>query len=111
MRIPQANSAVIQQEKLCNYLLNADHERGGSKARLLISMGYSADNWQRLEADLRVFRLTADIASERETEYGKPYEIVAPLSGLGGREVLFRSIWQIDIGTDCPRLITMHPEW
>ncbi len=111
MQIPGSENAVIQADKLRGYLLNVDHPRGGSKARLLISMGYSLANWQQLDADLRCLHLTADVASERETEYGRRYEIIAPLVGPKGREVLFRSVWQTDLGSDCPRLITVHPEW
>ena len=110
MMIPNADKAVIAKDKLCEYLLNPVHRRGGSKAKLLLSMGYSGDDWQRLESDLRVHHLTAEVDCETDTDYGKRYEIVAPLPGLGGGLVLFRSIWQIDIGTDFPRLITMYPE-
>jgi hypothetical protein len=35
--------------------------------------------------------------------------VIAP-ENPGGRVVSFLSVWQIDAGTDCPRLITMYPE-
>jgi hypothetical protein len=110
MQIPNAGKAVISQEKVCGYLLNTAHRRGGAKAKLLLSMGYSVDDWQHLDADLRAFHLTAQADCERDTAYGKRYEIVAPLPGKLSHSIVFRSIWQIDIGTDYPRLITMHPE-
>ena len=97
-------------DKLCDYLLNTAHRRGGSKAKLLLSMGYASDDWQRLETDLRVHHLAAEVDYETDSDYGKRYEIVAPLPDLSGGQVLFRSIWQIDTGTDFPRLITMYPE-
>jgi hypothetical protein len=43
LRIPNADHAIIAIEKLRDYLLNAAHRRGGSKARLLLSCGYRAD--------------------------------------------------------------------
>ena len=110
MKIPKADKAVIAKDKLCEYLLNPVHRRGSSKAKLLLSMGYSADDWQRLETDLRVHHLVADVDCETDSDYGKRYEIVAPLLDENGGQVLFRSIWQTDIGTDFPRLITMYPE-
>ncbi len=110
MMIPMADKAVIAKDKLCDYLLNPVHRRGGSKARLLLSMGYSGDDWQQLECDLRVHHLAAEVDCEADSDYGKRYEIVAPLPALGGGRVLFRSIWQIDTGTDFPRLITLYPE-
>jgi hypothetical protein len=110
MKIPNADRAVVAPDKLCQYLLNPAHRRGGPKARLLLSMGYSADAWERLEADIRTCHLAAEVASEADSDYGRRYEIVAPLPGPSGRAVTFRSVWQIDAGTDYPRLITMYPE-
>jgi len=110
MNIPNAENAVIAPEKLRDYLLNPEHRRGGSKAKLLLSMGYQADQWQRLESDLREQHLTADVKETEENNYGTCYAIVARLTGPDARMVHFRSIWQIDLGTDFARLITMYPE-
>lgn len=54
MRIPNADKAIIAQEKLTDYLLNPAHRRGATKARLLLACGYRADAWQILEADERI---------------------------------------------------------
>lgn len=110
VKIPNPDTAIIEEEKLSNYLLNPTHRRGGSKAKQLLSMGYSCDEWQRLEADLRNQHLIAEVDRQSDSDDGKRYEIVAPLRGPNGGQIAFRSIWQIDIGTDRPRLITIHPE-
>ena len=110
MRIPNADQAEIAPEKLSEYLLNPAHRRGGSKAKLLFSCGYRRENWERLVSDIREQHLTAQVSTVRETDYGRRFEIVAPLVTPSGRSLVFRSIWQIDIGTDRPRLITMYPE-
>ena len=110
MKIPNAANAEIAPAKLLAYLLNPSHRRGGTKAKLLLSFGYRADDWQRLEADLRREHLTADVVEWRDTEYGRRYEIIAPVIAPNGRSLRIRSIWQVDTGTDYPRLITMYPE-
>ena len=110
MKIPNAEHAVISPEKLRDYLLNSEHRRGGAKARLLISLGYHRESWQVLDKDLRAQHLPMDVAVTLESEYGVRYEIVAPLTTPSDRIVAFRSIWQIDTGTNHPRLITMYPE-
>ena len=71
MKLPNADRAIIAEDKLCTYLLNAAHRRGGSKARMLLSMGYTAEAWPRLEADIRVSHLTAEVVRQADTEYGK----------------------------------------
>jgi len=110
MKIPNAERAIIGQEKITLYLLNTEHRRGGSKAALLVSFGYTVDDWSRLADDLRLYHLTADITIVRETPYGTRYEIRASLDTPNGRSLTVRSIWQIDIGTDYPRFITLFPD-
>jgi hypothetical protein len=109
MKLPNAENAIIADDKLVNYLLNVDHPKGGSKARLLVSMGYEADDWPRLEADIRAQHFPVDVESMTGSDYGTRYEIVAPLTGPFGRTIVFRSVWQIDVGSNRPRLITMYP--
>lgn len=110
MKLPNRERAVIAAEKIVEYLLNTKHKRGGTKARLLVEFGYSADSWQRLDADIRLFHLNAQVDTVRETAYGTRYEIRAPLETPIGRSLNVRSIWQIDSGTGFPRLITLFPD-
>jgi len=110
MKLPNAEHAIIEEQKLVRYLLDVGHRRGGSKAKLLLSLGYQIESWNVLSDDLRREHLTSDIVENRQTAWGERYEIVAPLTGPSGDTVLFRSIWQIDLGSDCPRLVTMYPE-
>ena len=110
MKLPNAENAIIAEEKLRYYLLNPDHLRGGSKAKLLLSMGYTAADWRKLESDLRAEHLWSEVIDRADSPCGKRFEIVAPITGPSGDTVLFRSIWQIDLGTNRPRLVTMYPE-
>jgi len=110
MKVPNADRAVIEAAKIVRYLLDIDHPDGGSKARLLVSLGYSAVDWRQLDADLRSMHLTEDYVVTSVTAWGVRYEVVAPITGPSSDAVLFRSVWQIDLGTESPRLITMYPE-
>ena len=110
MKLPNAAAAIIDQAKVQQYLLNLLHPDGGPKARLLHSLGYHPDAWQKLVDDIRAMHLSEDVVEVRQTEWGVRYEIVAPITGPSGDAFLFRSIWQIDLAAESPRLITMHPE-
>lgn len=81
-----------------------------SKARVLTHFGYSAAHWQQLQSDIRRVHLKADVEVMRQTPYGMRYEIRAPLQTPGGRALMIRTIWQVDAGTDFPRLITLFPD-
>jgi len=108
MTVPNADRAIIASEKLTGYLLNVSHKRGGPKARMLLSVGYRSDNPQSLESDLRVQHLSLDV-TRTHNAYGVVYEIEGPINTPSGRSVRFRSVWQVDTGTDVPRFITMYP--
>jgi uncharacterized protein DUF6883 len=109
MQLPNHTLAVIAQEKLTDYLLNIGHRRGGTKARLLAQFGYTVQNWRRLEEDIRS-RLETEVDVIRTTEYGTRYEIHMALQTPLGASLTVRTIWQIDDGTDVPRLITLYPD-
>jgi hypothetical protein len=44
----------------------------------------------------------------RTTEYGTRYEIRMTLQTPRGLPLMLRTIWQIDGGTDVPRLTTLY---
>jgi hypothetical protein len=107
MTVP--NCAIIAADKLTGCLLNVSHKRGGPKARLLMSVGYRADNPPTLESDLRTQHLSLDVTRTHENAYGVVYEIEGPIRTPRGRSVRFCSVWQADSGTDVPRFITVYP--
>jgi hypothetical protein len=108
VQIPNAAQAVIAPEKLRDYLLNPDHRRNRGKARFFVALGYSVVNWRVLAADLRSQHLTRDAAIGRRTFDGQTYVITARLQGPSGSATIL-SVWQIDDGTEVPRLITAYP--
>ncbi|WP_310416257.1 DUF6883 domain-containing protein [Chamaesiphon sp. OTE_8_metabat_110] len=110
MKIPNSDRAVIEASKLTEYLLNTEHKRVGAKAKLLIQFGYSIENWQQLETDIRRFHLTEDVNLITETAYGTRYQISANLITPVERLLFVKAVWQIDINTDFPRLITLVPD-
>jgi hypothetical protein len=110
MKLPYSERAVIAPEKIVTYLLNTAHKRGGAKARLLTQFGYRAENWQQLESDIRLYHLNVEVEKVKQSVYGTRYEIRAPMQTPNGRTLMIRTIWQIDIGTDFPRLITLVPD-
>jgi hypothetical protein len=109
MTVPNSERAIIAADKLTGYVLNVSHKRGGSKARLLLSVGYRPDKPQALESDLRVQHLSLNVTRTHENAYGVVYEIEGSIKTPNGRSVRFCSVWQVDTGTDVPRFITMYP--
>jgi len=92
MKLPNMANVLIEHDKLVLYLLDQEHLRGGSKARLLHLLGYHVENWQQLAEDLRQQHVLADVVGQQDTAWGKRYDIVAPLTGPNGDTVLFHSV-------------------
>lgn len=109
MRLPHADKAIVEREKIVDYLLNPAHRYGASKARFFSGFGFSADDWQELAEALRVHGQTQDVRRTRETGFGPRYEVEGRLRAADGRSPRVRSVWQLDTGAVAPRLLTAYP--
>ena len=110
MQIPNAAQAVIEPVKLHGYLLSRTHAVGRFKAPFFESLGYSAEEWGRLDADLRAQHLPRDANPVDATVYGQKYEIRATLVGPASRAATVVSVWIVRTGEDVPRFVTAYPE-
>lgn len=52
MKLPNANSAIVDEAKVRDYLLSPEHPVGRFKARVFVAVGYRRQAWQRLRDDL-----------------------------------------------------------
>src|SRR5258708_25456121 len=109
MKLPNSQKAIIAPSKLREYVLNIKHKRGGSKAHVLERCGYLPENWEDLDAEIRR-HLGNDVDVYRMSDYGDRFEIRMQLATPVGRLLNLRTVWQIDDGTDFPRLITLYPD-
>ena len=101
MKAPNADRAVIAAEQLTGYVLNVSHERGGPKARLLLSVGYRSNNPQLLESDLRVQHLSLDVTRTHQSAYGVVYEIEGPITTPNGRAVASARSGRLTLVSTC----------
>ena len=46
--LPNADSAIVDEEKLRGYLLSPNHPVGRFKARFFFALGFSAEQWIEL---------------------------------------------------------------
>ncbi len=109
MTLPNADRAIIDGAKLRDYLLAPSHPVGRHKAKVFRALGYSQEQWQQLEADLRDQHLTQEVHSSSASPYGQKYEILAKLVGPAGVDAEIVSVWIIKAGEDAPRFVTAFP--
>lgn len=84
-------NAIIAREKLTQYLLILLPK--DDKSKYLEKGGYSLDNWQQLEKDLREQILTLNAYPTKKTNYGQKYEIIGILNCPNGKQLKIKTIW------------------
>jgi hypothetical protein len=109
MKLPNATDALVEREKIADYLLNPAHRYGASKARFFNEFGFHLEDWKILAEALREHGRTHDVANVHETGYGPRYVVEGELNSPIGRRPRVRTIWQMDKGAVAPRLISAYP--
>lgn len=108
MKLPNRERAEIRPEKVRNYLLSSNHSKGHHKALVFSRLGYTAENWERLVADLLTLGQRGD-AEQVPSPYGEKFRIVGRIVGPNGRTAVLMSIWFRVHGDPIPRLVTAYP--
>lgn len=108
-RLPNHENARIDPRKLRDYALNPEHNSGKYKAVFFQQMGYTPENWQQLERDLRAQHLLQYASEGKPSPFGSKYIITAPLQGPNGVERQVTTVWIIRAGENFPRLVTIEP--
>ena len=106
MKLPNAERAVVEQRKITEYLLSFTSPNGESKARFFTRFGFTVEQWEEFADALLSVGLNNDAVEIEETVHGVKYVIIGFIDTPDGRNPLIRTVWQIDHGTDFPRLVT-----
>ncbi len=109
MKLPAAEQALVEREKVVGYLLNLNHRYGASKARFFMGFGFQAEAWETFAAALREHCQQHEVTLTKETGFGPRYEVEGELAAPDGRRPQVRTVWQQDAGQVAPRLITAYP--
>jgi hypothetical protein len=109
VKLPNAQRAVVAEQKITGYLLNPAHPAGGSKAHFFLRFGFSAADWRELAAALVRHAQENEVAEIEQTRHGVRYVVNGPLAAPEGRVLNIRCAWYIDTGSETPRFVTAHP--
>ena len=112
MKLPNAQNAVIDNEKLTGYCLNPKHPKGKHKARRFEqSLCIKNDDAVILQQALQKAVLICEAIEQTRTAYGRIFRIdFSAGRGLGiiWHQTTLRSAWIIRNDEDFPRLITCY---
>jgi len=110
MRMPNGELAVVTDEKLFGFLVNAAHDEQSGHAVLFARLlGIDTGNAELLRKALLDAAATGDATLGKPSPYGQKYEIRFPMTGPRGSFTIL-SIWMIPSGGTTPRLVTAFVE-
>ncbi|MDO8368953.1 MAG: hypothetical protein Q7T20_19300 [Saprospiraceae bacterium] len=100
MKLPL--DSTIAPEKLTHYLLVFNEQ--SDKSKFLEKGGYTLDNWEALEEDLRKL-LNNEAVFQKEDTFGEYFIIIGEIAN--GLNV--KTIWLRESGSEVVRFITLIP--
>jgi hypothetical protein len=111
VRLRNAHLAVVDRQKVVDYLLNAAHPDNSGKARFFESLGFSNEEPERLMTALRAIAESGEVVENAHSIHGEKYVVEGWLRAHTeeSRQRLIRTVWIIDSGRDAPRLVTAYP--
>lgn len=109
MKLPNAPQSLVGKEKIADYLLNAAHPDNGGKAAFLIALGFRRDEWETLAGAFRNLAVAAEVTESLESDHGTKYILDGAIETPSGKSPRVRTVWIVDRGRNCPRLVTAYP--
>lgn len=108
MKLPNAESALIDLDKLRNYSLNLQHDRGKHKARLFAAiLGLSANDAEMLQSLILEAIQIYDATPTDQDEYGQRYLVDFPVT-RNQQIATVRTTWIIRPTETFPRLTSCY---
>lgn len=109
MNLPSADQAIVDSEKVSDYLLNSAHPDNGGKAHFFETQGFVRSDAQELVTALRGLAREGDVIEVVESIHGRKYIVDGRLETPSKKGPLIRSVWIVDRGAAAPRLVTAYP--
>lgn len=109
MKLPNADKALIEREKILDYLLNPQHPENGGKAGFFTQLGFEPARWEQLAESLKRLAAESEVLIASESAFGRKYVVVGQIHSPTGKSSFVQSIWIMDKGRDVARLVTAYP--
>jgi hypothetical protein len=109
MKLPNANKAIVEREKIADYLLNPAHPENGGKAEFFEALGFRRKEWKILTAAFLTLARKAEMAQSMKSPHGQKHVIIGRIESPGGKSPRVKTIWIVDSGVETARLVTAYP--
>ena len=107
LALPNAENAVLQEEKFTKYLFNPDNQRGWAKGVAFQKrLGYDADSWSELRDEIRSRAPLFPVKAKGDNGHGMTYEQKLILFGKNGTPANVVVSWIVEDGR--PRMTSAY---
>lgn len=110
MNLPNGEHAVVEPEKVRDYLLDVAHPDGFGKTAFFTAMGFKREEWEALAEALRQVARDSPVTKSMTSVHGQKYIVDGMVLTPKGQNVIVRTIWIVDKGENRPRLVTAYPQ-
>lgn len=109
MTLPGAEHALIEPEKVRDYLLSFEHPVGRAKARYFAAFGFVREDWPRLRNALLALAANGQAEMGEHSAFGQKYLVRGTIQGPSGRAAPLVTVWIVLTGDKRPRFVTAYP--
>ena len=109
MRLPKAEDAQVDVEKLRGYLLSETHPIGKSKGKFFRGIGFDESSLAILQRGLIAIAKTEEIVQTASSAHGTKYVVDGLITTPSGNRVKLRTVWIVDEGQNNPRFVRAYP--
>jgi hypothetical protein len=107
LKLPDAGSAVVEDAKVRDYLLNAAHPGNLGKTALFQAFGFQPAAWEAMRDALRKHPVVNEVVGTTRNPHGTKHEVRCSLGTPDGRDPCLTTIWIVETGCP-PRLVTAY---
>lgn len=108
MKLPNAEQAVVEEQKLSDYCLNQNHANGKHKAYVFQSaLGIGLAEAEELRKALLHAVQSYEAQLHKSNQYGQKYIIDFPLI-RDEKQAMIRSVWIVRYEENFPRLVSCY---
>lgn len=107
--LPNCACALVEEKKIVEYLLNANHPDGASKAKFFMARGFASAQWQIMRAALQMQGSENLVTKVTAHQWDARYQVDCNCPTPDGANPCIRTVWELPDAAACPRLLTAHP--
>ncbi len=107
--LPNSGVALVEQKKVVDYLLNAAHPSGKSKAKFFLARGFDAKCWEEMRDALLAQGRDNRVTKVTPHPWGTRYQVDCRCPTPDGANPCIRSLWELAHAAAGPRLLTAYP--